>query len=502
MAISYPKNKAENYAYRAKLLSEADKDPQFRAALYQMCKNDILFWINSFCWTYDPRTENQQKLGYKDAHILFLTWEFQDDYIKWLRDHIQYEVDGATEKSRDMGASWMVLVVVQWFWQFGSPGNDFLLGSRKEDFVDKLGDMDALFPKIRYQIKRQPEWLLPQGFSLDKHSSYMRIKNSETDSMITGESNNAYFGTGGRKKAVIFDEFAKWEHTDESAWQSASDVTGCKLAISSANGRNNHFYNLRAGKAGKIDVYRMHWSGHPLKDQKWYDEEKERRSPQDLAAEVDIDYTASISNKAWESFSYDRHVTSDKLYDENLPIILACDFNIEPMSWVLIHQVGAMSYVFGELVDPHRTRTEDHAKELASKLKNHKNKEIYLYGDASGKYGHTASKHSNYEIIKKILAEDEWNIHDYVPSSNPPVADRLNASNKRLRDWERKGESFVLIHESAVNLIDSLEQSRRKGDGIDKSDNVEHAAESWSYYEVAKYPVRDNKVTQKKLGGF
>lgn len=500
--LKYPTDRTDNLTYRAHIISQADKDLQMQAAIRELCKKDILFWINVFGWTYDPRPENQRKLGYEDAHIQFITWEYQDNYILDLVVDIMDEEDSVTEKSRDMGASWMFIIVIQWFWQFHGAGNDFLVGSRKEGFVDKSGDMDALFPKIRYQLKRQPEWLLPDGFRMEKNSTHMKLINPETGSTITGESNNKFFGTGGRKRAVIFDEFSKWEHTDESAWQSASDVTGCKLAISSANGRNNHFYKLRADQGGEIRKHRLHWSLHPLKDEAWYENEKSRRSKQDLAAEVDIDYAASVSNKAWESFKLDRHVTEDILYSDELPVILACDFNIEPMSWILIHQVGAFSHVFGELVDNERTRTETHAREFCSRMSGHKNKEVYLYGDASGKHGHTSSKQSNYDIIKNILSENGWNIHDYVPNSNPPVADRLNASNKRLSDWENDNESHVLIHLSCTNLIDSLEQSRRKGDGINKSDNVEHAAEAWSYYEVERYPIRDKKVTKVKLKGF
>lgn len=498
----YPKTVEENFAYRAKMLYRAKRDPEFRSAVKAWCKEDILFWINCTCWTFDQRAQNQRNLGYDSAHLLFLTFPFQDDYILSLVDDIQNERDSVTEKSRDMGASWMIMLIMQWFWQFHGAGNDFLVGSRKENFVDHSGNMDALFPKMVYQLKRQPEWLLPEGFSVVKHATYMKIINPETGSTITGESNNKYFGTGGRRKAVVFDEFSKWEHTDESAWQSASDVTNCKIAISSANGRTNHFYKLRAGQAGEIRKHRLHWSLHPLKDQQWYEGEKKRRSKQDVAAELDIDYTASVSNKAWENFKYDVHVTSDDLYSTDLPIILSCDFNIEPMSWILIHDISPMTCIFDELVDNERTRTEYHIQEFVKKYASHQNKVIHLYGDATGKSGHTASITSNYEIIKNVLQDNGWDIQDYVPRSNPPVSARLDASNKRLSDYEREGESFVLIHEKCKGLIDALELSKRKGDGIDKKGNVEHAGDAWSYYEAERFPISKGKSTQTKLTGL
>lgn len=501
MDLIYPKTIKENYEYRAELLYKSSYDPDLKSAIKAQCEEDILFWINTFCWTFDPRPGNQQKLGYDDANLLFITWDFQDKYIHWLQEKIGLGENGVVEKSRDMGVSWITLAVFQHYWQFGGAGNDFRLGSRKEDFVDKIGEMDALFPKLRYMIKRQPKWLLPEGFNPEKHMSFMKIKNPQTESTITGESNNQYFGTGGRKKAVFYDEFAKWEHTDESAWQSASDVTDCKIAVSSANGRSNHFYRLRSQKAGKVDVYRIHWSSHPLKDRAWYEKEKQERSKKDLAAEVDIDYSASISNKAWENFSYDVHVTTSKLYNPELPIVLACDFNIEPMSWVLLHEHPPMSLIFDELVDQERTRTEYHIQDFCNRYHSHRNKMVYIYGDASGKHGHTSSKKSNYQIIQDTLKSRGWKFQMYVPRSNPAVSERLDASNKRLRDWKRKGESFVLINEKCIHLIDSLEQTKSKGDGIDKTDNIEHAAEAWSYYEVYKFPISRGSSHKTKLTG-
>lgn len=143
-----------------------------------------------------------------------------------------------------MGGSWMVITVFQWYWQFGGPGNDFLLGSRKSELVDKLGILDALFPKIRYQLYRQPDWLMPLVWDKNEHDNYMRLLNPETGSFLKGETINQYFGTSGRNKATLLDEFAKCDNTDESAWQSLSDVTNCRLPISPANGELNKFYRL------------------------------------------------------------------------------------------------------------------------------------------------------------------------------------------------------------------------------------------------------------------
>jgi len=487
---NYPKNLPDNLEFRSEILSSVDTDDRMKSALYSICKEDPLFWFNIFCWTYEPRREQQEKLGCKSPHIPFVTWNYQDDLILWLVEKIKTGEDGLIEKSRDMGLSWVLLTVILHFWLFGASGNDFLLGSRKEEFVDRYGLMDALFPKLRYQLYKQPLWLRPVDFDKKRHDNFLRLQNPANGNFIKGESNNRYFGTGGRYKAVLLDEFSKWETTDELVWQSLSDATPCKLPISSANGRNNHFYRLRSGNAGQIDVKRIHWKKHPLKDMAWYNSEKRRRTPQDLAAEVDIDYTASISNKAYENFDFNIHCA--KPYPEyypDVPINLTCDFNVDPMCWCICQKIRGVDCFIDELV-VHSTVTGNVIAEFIKRYKNHRYKEIYIYGDASGKFRDTRSKRSDYRIIVDMLQNAEWQVNREIRSKNPPIKSSVNAMNKRLRDWENDDRSWVKINpEKCPTLVDSLEQTRLKDNGIDKSDNVEHMSDAARYYFSYKYPV-------------
>ena len=100
--IDYPKTRHENTLFRANLLSEADKDKQTQSAIYDICRsgNDgLLFWINNFCWIYEPRPEQYNQLGYDQPHLLFLTWDFQDDTILWIKDRIESGEDGEGDEA-------------------------------------------------------------------------------------------------------------------------------------------------------------------------------------------------------------------------------------------------------------------------------------------------------------------------------------------------------------------------------------------------------------------
>lgn len=307
MLDKFPKTYRENLEWRRKLLLKCKFDPVFRARVKELFHRDVLFAFNAFFYTLDVRRRPHH-------HQPFCTYPYQDETILKIVKHINEGEDIPLEKSRDMGASWMVILVFLWFWLDPNGGTDFLMGSRIEDYVDKKGDMRTLMEKARYALRKLPKFLRPKGFEFKKHDNYMRLQNPETGASITGESNNANFSTGGRYAAVLFDEFAKWEGTDRAAWTAAGDATPCRVPVSTPFGAAGQYYDLVTDPTK--DKIRLHWSLHPLKStgaycnwprkkddealegenlerlirSPWYDRECQRRRPLEIAQELDIDY--------------------------------------------------------------------------------------------------------------------------------------------------------------------------------------------------------------------
>jgi len=300
VAYLYPKDREENIIYRDEVLRLADKDDAFRDLEKKKFFSDILYAFNVFFWTYDPRVPPH--------HLPFITYDFQDDAILEINQAIEDGEDLLIEKSRDMGVSWIVVSVFTWRWLKRESGNNTLVGSRKEDLVDKKGNLDTLLEKARYQIYKIPDWLVPTGFNPLKHDNHLQLYNPSNSNTIQGESTNEHFATGGRYRAVLFDEAAKWGELAEAAWISAGDSTPCRIAVSTPFGMGNHFAKLRFSKS--IKVLSFHWTKHPIKSQgaycdlvtrkvrsPWYDKECERRkaTPLAIGQELDIDYVTSGS---------------------------------------------------------------------------------------------------------------------------------------------------------------------------------------------------------------
>ena len=168
-----PKDMADNLAFRGSLLQSAAAKREVASDIWTACKRDLLFYVNAFGWTYDPRREN--------GSIPFLTYPFQDELMLDMVECIQTGKDVLVTKSRDMGASWCILTVFEWMWHF-RPDLSFLLVSRNEDYVDKPGNPKSLFWKIDFLHKNQPKWLLP-----NMTRTKLRLTNDDNGSNIDGE---------------------------------------------------------------------------------------------------------------------------------------------------------------------------------------------------------------------------------------------------------------------------------------------------------------------------
>jgi len=488
--FSYPKTYEENLIYRNKILDKMKADNEFAHVIKAMCRKDFLYWANVFCYVHEPN-RRKPRVG----RIPFITYKFQDKVAKDIMKSIDKGEDLVIEKSRDMGMSWLVVLIFQWYWLFGESGNDFLLGSINAAKTDTFGALDTLFEKLRYNFKLQPDIFIPAGFEERFHSGMMKMINPETSSYIRGDTNK-FFATSGRYKAILFDEFSKWPRGEDSmGWQSASDASPCKIAVSSANGRANVFYELVSGRRGKIKKLRVHWREHPLKDTRWYNREKKRRSKQDLAAEIDMDYLASIGSRAAENWNFDVHVKEIRRIG-NLPLELNCDFNVNPMSWCVSQTLKGVRNTFREYVEE-TTRTEVVIQKFIVDYSIHEHKVIYLFGDASGRYGTTNSRLTDWQIIERKLKAAGWHVINKVPMRNPSHVDRLNITNKRLKDYEHNDKSWEVIHPQCTQLIESIESTERSETGILKN-GLEHLFDAWSYGLCQQYPLYESKIFQMK----
>ncbi|MCA9800216.1 MAG: hypothetical protein KC474_11765 [Cyanobacteria bacterium HKST-UBA04] len=73
--------------------------------------------------------------------------------------------------------------------------------------------------------------------------------------------------------------------------------------------------------------YRLHWSMHPHKDADWYAAQCARMSEDEVARELDINYTLSVSGRVFTAYQPQRHELAGALpYNPQLPVWRIWDF--------------------------------------------------------------------------------------------------------------------------------------------------------------------------------
>lgn len=277
------------YRVRSERLNRLRADPSLIAPLKEHYKNNPVDFINNWGMTFDPRLA---EIGMPTT-VPFILFPKQAEYVLWVVERWKTREDGLAEKSRDMGVSWLCVAIAVWMWLF-YPGTVIGFGSRKEEYVDKIGDPKALFWKIRQFVNLLPVEFRPAGYSEKAHAPHMRVLNPENGASIIGEAGDN-IGRGNRTSIYFKDESAFYERPD-GIDAALSQTSNCKIDVSTPNGNGNAFFRKRHG--GKIPVFSFHWTQDPRKDEAWYRKQLATLDPVIVAQEIEIDYNASVTD-AW-----------------------------------------------------------------------------------------------------------------------------------------------------------------------------------------------------------
>lgn len=290
------------FEWRRERLLKIRSTPGAVQALGQFYRDHPAQFIIDWGMTFDPRNTERNL----PASVPFLLFPRQEEWIEWFIERWRSQEPGITEKTRDMGMSWLTVALAGTVCLF-TRGVVAGFGSRKEEYVDKIGSPKSLFWKLRMFL----QYLPPEfkgSWDANKHAPHMRVLFPDTDSAITGESGDG-IGRGDRTSFYIVDESAHLERphlTDASL----SATTNCRQDVSTPNGMGNPFAQKRHG--GAIKVFTFHWRDDPRKDDAWYAKQCAELDPVTVAQEIDINYQASVEGvlipSEWVQAAIDAHV--------------------------------------------------------------------------------------------------------------------------------------------------------------------------------------------------
>jgi hypothetical protein len=312
---------------RAILLTKCKEDAKLRACVFEKCKEDPVYFIETFLFTAKNTVFFSEKVP---NDVPFLLFDFQKDVLDEMIECITTGKNLFIEKSRQMGITWLIMAV--FLWGFIFKGWRVHIISQKEEYVDKLGDIQSCFERLRYFLRMTPDFLLPDGFNKEvsgPNVKFRAIVAPDGISSITGESANPNAGTGGTYTCIFMDEMAKQDHA-KSINTACAAATQCRIFNSTPyGGEGTEYYSMRKlAMQKKIKGVSLLWSLNPFYTKEWYEWKTNGMTEEQIQQELEINYTVSVIGRVYKKFQNvpngDVHIGIFP-YDHTLPLYVALD---------------------------------------------------------------------------------------------------------------------------------------------------------------------------------
>jgi hypothetical protein len=300
---------------------------------------------------------------------------------------------------------------------------------------------------------------------------------------------------------LVLDEYAS---IAPAAWSEVlrpalADKQGRALFVGTPQG-HNHFYEL-VERAGTL----ADWKAFQFTSAQGGNVTREEL--ESAAKELDErifrqEFEACFENlgvgRAYHAFDREHNVRNLG-FSSGLGLCWAIDFNMNPLCSVLaqIHE-GAI-LVLEELILPD-SNTLAACEEFLSRTEKWcpgGRLAVSIYGDATADQRRTSASRTDWEIVKEFFGRhrERFDVVFRVPSVNPPVKDRVNCVNAKLRN--QVGEYRLLVDRDCKHLIQDLEQVAWKADpygnplgALDKSDAKRtHVSDALGYLVALECPM-------------
>ncbi len=197
----------------------------------------------------------------------------------------------------------------------------------------------------------------------------------------------------------------------------------------------------------------------------FYDRLKESYDDKFYQQEVLGSYLSLEGGRVYSAFVRETHLQKLEV-DAHQPLGWALDFNVDPMSSLIVQQAGRRMHVLDEIVIRHGT-TQQACEEFLKRYPRHE-EGVVIYGDASGFQQQTTGA-TDYEMIREYFSvHASMPVQYKVPRSNPSVRERINLTNRQLKS--AAGSVALWIDGKCKELTKDLEQVCFKADSnvIDK----------------------------------
>ncbi len=348
-----------------------------------------------------------------------------------------------------------------------------------------------------YRMAKQIMWeelklFVPPELILKVHETELSMKliNGSVIELKGADKPDTLRGIG--LAYVVLDEF---QDMKEEVWEKVirptlASTRGKALFIGTPKGYANLYNVYLNGRDGKKKRTWASWQ-FPTITSPFIPESEI------LAARADMDpksfrqeFEASfetMSGRVYHQFDRNVHL-GEYPFNPHLPIWVGVDFNIDPMSAVILQPQPSGEVWAVDEIYQYSSNTESLCEELERRYWRFK-KQMVIYPDPAG----GNRQHARGESDLDIFREKNFKRIKFR-RKHPAVADRVNSMNKMFMD--ASGAVKMRVNLPCKNLANSLEQTLYKEGSrdIDKRPGVEHITDACGYPIELEFPMRKIEI--------
>lgn len=450
--------------------------------------------------------------------------------------------DVLVEKSRQLGMTWIFAYAVWWAIVFHDVQG--LVLAQKMNDVDDGGEANtwgSFFGKVRYLHENGPT-LVSSRVELDfKHGPPALITRvgAEDSAFVLGEGATQSPGRGRTLKFALLDEAARIAFDVPVMKAVRLACPSGKALLSTPWGIGNEFYRLRKRSSPGWRIERVHWTEHPLYGEgahvsgaepatcaacrlaldaeargadpasvegahrylgrlvsPWYDRTVVDMTDEEIAEELDIDYTAALPGRVYREWDQGRHTVRGAVaIDTALGVELAFDYGLDCTSVVICQDAPSELRVIGELEVADQTpgQVAESLRGVLLQLGAHPRmiepswtRAMLSYGDPAGE---ARSLTTGRSVVQDYVAAG------FVINSKPrSVATTINSVKRLLRGYPKP---LVVAIDQCPNFVEHAGANRwptdanglRVRSAAPLDDRHNHAMRAFAYYVAAKWPA-------------
>jgi len=259
----------------------------------------------------------------------------------------------------------------------------------------------------------------------------------------------------------------------------------------------NHYYDMAEyARSGQDPDWKLYtWCSADILPQDTIDAARRRMSLRQFRQEYEASFETA-SGRVYEDYSTALNACSDSL-EPHEQILWCHDFNYTPMSSAICVRRKDSLYILDEIILTSAVARQT-AVEFVERFKNHKNKNVIIYGDPAGRAGEKHGHASDYTEIEDVLRANQWTVTRKVKNAAPAIRDRQNAVRAKIANAAGHRTLYVNIIKCPYSHKGLATVQIKKGSTfLEEDSEYQHITTAIGYLVDYEWPITTKKEEVK-----